>query len=47
MPQLIFYTQKFKGLKYKKSNKLIDNFSSEINFPKWEIIIRNLLDSTN
>ncbi len=42
--ELIFYTQNFKGIKYKKSNKLIDNFSSKVNFPKWEIIIRNLLD---
>ena len=42
--ELIFYTQKFKGIKYNNSNKLIDNFSSKVNFPKWEIIIRKLLD---
>lgn len=42
--ELIFYTKNFKSVKYKNSHKLIDNFSSEKNFAKWEIIVKNIMN---
>ena len=45
--ELISYTKKIKMIQYKNSNKLIDNFSSEVNFKKWELTVRNILDKKN
>ena len=43
--ELIFYSKNIKSVRYKDSKKLIESFSSELNFKKWEKVIRNILDS--
>ena len=42
--ELIYYSENIKGNKYKNSNKLIENFSSDNNFIKWESTVRNILN---
>ena len=43
--ELIFYSKNIKSVRYKDSKKLIESFSSELNFKKWEKIVSNILDS--
>ena len=41
--ELIFYSSNFKNLKYGQSQKLINLFSTEENFIKWENMVRKIL----
>ena len=43
--ELIFYTKYFKKFRYENSNILINKFSSLENFPKWENMVKNILDN--
>ena len=43
--ELIFYSKKLKRIKYKNTIKLLKNFSSKVNFKKWEILIYRILES--